>query len=544
MQQKTTNNFNSIEHPLDRSRSYKRFRPSPPSITSIQGLIQLDRTRGIPLYKQIHQALREAILSGALAEGTRLPTERALARELEINRTTVMNAYNELASEGLVEGHVGRGTMVKRSYYDADEQVEEEMPSWLFGIAANEEVQPGPDTLAVDEIVSMSEQREIISFGPAAPSRDLFPAETLSEILVDGLANERQSLLDYCPVEGLQSLRRGIAARMRKQGIAIDLQNILILSGSTQGIGLISRMLLHAGDEVVVEIPTYLGALQTFRALGARVIGVPLDNDGMRIDLLESILTRRSPRLIYTQPNFHNPTGVVMSPERRRRLLLLARRYQVPIVEDDAYGDIYFEGKRPQPLKALDTHGHVLYISTFSKILAPGLRVAWLAAPRPMIERLSLHKQIFDLNTGAIGQWAVAEFLHRGLLDEHLAMLRQSYAKKRDRMLEAINTYWPSDVRVNHPLGGFHLWCRLPGDVRARVLLREAAQKQVTFVIGEPFHIDGGGHQYIRLSYASCEEQYIEEGIQRIGEAIKSIQARRISREERDNTHIERMPMV
>jgi DNA-binding transcriptional MocR family regulator len=544
MRQKATNNFNTLDHPLNHSRSYKRFRPSPPSITSIQGLIQLDRTKGIPLYKQIYQALREAILSGALAEGTRLPTERALARDLEINRTTVMNAYNELASEGLVEGHVGRGTIVKRSYYDSDEQVEEETPSWLFGLAANEEVQPGPDTLAVDEIISMSEKREIISFGPAAPSRDLFPAETLSELLIDGLANERQTLLDYCPVEGLQSLRRGIAARMRKQGIAIDLQNILILSGSTQGIGLISRMLLHAGDEVVVEIPTYLGALQTFRALGARVIGVPLDNDGMRIDLLESILARRSPRLIYTQPNFHNPTGIVMSPDRRRRLLLLARRYQVPIVEDDAYGDIYFEGKRPQPLKALDSRGHVLYISTFSKILAPGLRVAWLAAPGPMIDRLALHKQIFDLNTGAIGQWVVAEFLHRGLLDEHLTMLRQSYKKKRDHMLESISAYWPTDVRVNHPQGGFHLWCRLPAEVRARVLLREAAQKQVTFVIGEPFHIDGGGHQYIRLSYASPEEQYIEEGIQRIGEAIKSIQARRISQEERDNTHIERMPMV
>jgi 2-aminoadipate transaminase len=372
----------------------------------------------------------------------------------------------------------------------------------------------------------------------------LFPAQMLSEVLVDGLTNERQNLLDYGPVEGLQSLRRGIAARMRKQGVSIDLQNILILSGSTQGIGLISRMLLHAGDEVVVEIPTYLGALQTFRALGARVIGVPLDNDGIRTDLLESILARRSPRLIYTQPNFHNPTGVVMSADRRRRLLLLARRYQVPIVEDDAYGDIYFEGKRPQPLKALDTQGHVIYVSTFSKILAPGLRVAWLAAPGQMIERLSLHKQIFDLNTGAIGQWAIAEFIRRDMLDEHLTMLRQSYKRKRDRMLEAISTHWPPDIRVNHPQGGFHLWCRLPSDVRARTLLREAAQKQVTFVIGEPFHIDGGGHQYIRLSYASPEEQYIEEGIRRIGEAIKSIRARRTSREERDSMHIERMPMV
>ncbi|MBV9229749.1 MAG: PLP-dependent aminotransferase family protein [Chloroflexi bacterium] len=519
--------------------------PLPIFTASIRPLIQLERTNGIPLYRQICQGLREAIISGELAEGTRLPTERALAQELGVNRTTIMNAYNELASEGLIEGHVGRGTLVKRSYFSQDEEpFDQEIPSWLFGLSAGEDAALGPDARVLSELSSMSERKEIISLSAGSPPPDLLPAEQFRSIFTEGLLNARQAALGYCPVEGLQSLRRGIAARMRKRGVHVDIQHILILSGSTQGIGVIGRFLLNPGDEVVVEVPTYLGAIQTFRALGARVLGVPVDSEGMRVDLLESILARRHPRFIYTSPTFQNPTGVVMSTERRRRLLLLARRYQIPILEDDPYGEIYFEGKAPQPLKALDTRGNVLYISTYSKILAPGVRVAWLAAPEPLIERLSLHKQVFDLNTNAIGQWVVSEFLQRNLLDPHLAMLRQRYQQKRDVMLEAIKTYWPDNVRINHPAGGFHLWCRLPGDMRARTLLREAAHEQVAFVIGEPFHVDGGGHQYIRLSFASPEEAHIEEGIHRLGNAMKRILTRRISREERDDLQIERLPMV
>ena len=170
-----------------------------------------------------------------------------------------------------------------------------------------------------------------------------------------------------------------------------------------------------------------MGAIQTFRALGANIIGVPIDSEGIRVDLLEAILARRSPRFIYTLPTFQNPTGVIISPERRRRLLLLSKRYQIPILEDDPYSELYFEGEEVPPLKAMDTRGNVLYLGTYSKILAPGIRVAWLAAPEPIIERLSLHKQIFDLNTNPLGQWAVSEILRRDLLDEHLLMLRQRY---------------------------------------------------------------------------------------------------------------------
>jgi DNA-binding transcriptional MocR family regulator len=521
-----------------------QHQPRPLFTTPVHTIIQLERNSGLPLYRQICQRLREAILSGELAEGVRLPTERTLASELGVNRTTVMNAYNELASEGLIEGHVGRGTLVRRNHFVRDgDSFENESASWLLGLPAGEREILGSDAHMLSELASAGERREILSLAPGSPAPNLLPAQMLRSIFTDGLLADSQAALGYCPVEGLHSLRRGIAANMRRRGVTVDTQHILILSGSTQGVGLIGRFLLNPGDEVVVEVPTYLGAIQAFRSLNTRVIGVPTDSDGIRVDLLESILARHRPRLIYTQPVHQNPTGFVMSQERRRRLLVLAKRYQTPILEDDPYGEIYFEGKQPQPLKALDTNGQVLYLSTFSKILAPGLRVAWMAGPEPIIERLSLHKQIFDLNTNAIGQWAVSELIRRNLLDDHLAMLRQQYRYKRDLMLQAIDRYWPTEVRVNRPNGGFHLWCRLPSDMRARSLLREAANEQVAFVIGEPFHVDGGGQQHFRLSYAFPDEDDIEEGVKRIGTAIKRLSERRSSRDEQQR-HVEHIPIV
>ncbi len=521
-----------------------QHQPLPLFTASICSLIQLDRSSDTPLYQQISDKIREAILSGQLAEGIRLPTERALASALQVNRTTVMNAYNQLAGDGLVEGHVGRGTLVKRSQFNyLDDNYDANGPSWLFGLPTTEREILGPDARMLSELASVGD--DIISLAAGTPAIELLPAEMLNAIFAEGLVRARQSALGYCPVEGLLSLRRDIAMHMRNRGVAVDAQHILILSGSTQGIGLVGRFLLNPGDEVVVEVPTYLGAIQTFRALGARVIGVPTDSDGMRVDLLETILARHRPRLIYTLPTFQNPTGVVMSPERRRRLLLLARRYQTPILEDDPYSEVYFEGKQPQPLKSLDTHSQVIYLSTFSKILAPGLRVAWLAAPEPMIERLTLHKQIFDLNTNALGQWAVSEILqHDSLIDNHLAKLRHYYQNKRDLMLQAIRTHLRDAVRVNPPGGGFHLWCRLQGDVRARALLREATREHVAFVIGEPFHVDGGGQQHFRLGFAFPEEEKIEEGVRRIGVALRHLQARRLQREEHPPLHVEHIPMV
>ena len=234
--------------------STANYQPLPVFTAPIRSLIHLERANATPLYRQISEGLREAILSGELAEGTRLPTERALAQELGLNRTTVMNAYNELASEGLVERHVGRGTLVRRSSFDPDdEQFDALVPSWLIGLATGEEAMLGPDARVLSELTSVREQQGIISFAAGAPATDLLPAELLHTIFAEQLLEDRQHALGYCPVEGLQSLRRAIAARMRRRGVAVDFQHILILSGSTQGLGLIGRFLLNPGDEVVTS---------------------------------------------------------------------------------------------------------------------------------------------------------------------------------------------------------------------------------------------------------------------------------------------------
>lgn len=505
--------------------------------------LKLERRGDVPLYRQISQGLRNAILSGALPNGTRLPTERALALQLDVNRTTIMNAYHELSSEGLIEGHVGRGTIVKRNYFgQEDDFFDQEGPSWLLGLANGEDILPGPDARLLTDVSALNGREGIISLAQSTPGPDLLPTGLVHSIISEALPSAAAKALGYCPVEGMLSLRQNIAAYMRGRGMPVDAQHILILSGSTQGIGLIARFLLKPGDEVVVEVPTYLGALQTFRALGARIIGIPTDSEGMRVDLLEGILARRQPRFIYTQPTFQNPTDAVMSPERRRRLLSLARRYQMPILEDDPYGEIYYEQAPPPPLKAQDTHGNVIYLSTFSKMLAPGLRVAWLAAPEPVIERLALHKQIFDLNTNALGQWVVSELLRRDLFAPFLVNLRRACAEKRDLTLNAIEAYWPADIHVKRPEGGFNMWCRLPGDMRARSLLREAAHEQVVFVVGEPFHADGGGQHHIRLSFTS--EPQITAGIQRIGQAMKRLQQRRLSQDLQGSSHKEHLPVI
>src|SRR6266478_5370248 len=226
-----------------------QHQPRPLFTTPVHTIIRLERNSGLPLYRQICQRLREAILSGELAEGVRLPTERTLASELGVNRTTVMNAYNELASEGLIEGHVGRGTLVRRNHFGYDGEHFDNVASWLFGLPAGERELLGPDARLLSDLAAMSEYKDIISLAVATPARDLLPAEMLSMIFADGLLNARQSALGYCPVEGLTSLRRGIAARMRKRGVVIDAQQILILSGSTQDIGLTGRLLLNPGDE-------------------------------------------------------------------------------------------------------------------------------------------------------------------------------------------------------------------------------------------------------------------------------------------------------
>jgi 2-aminoadipate transaminase len=483
----------------------------------------LDRDSDEPLYLQIYERFRAQIQAGDLAPGSRLPAERELAASVGVNRTTVTTAYHELAADGLVEGFVGRGTVVSRrrgAQFPGESDLLHQPLPWneLFS-PLNEQAR---DPL-ISEIVALCSRADMISLGGGLPAPELYPVERFAQATETVLRRHGRTLLQYSATEGCAGFRRTLADLASGRGIETGPDNILVSAGSQQGLELLARALISPGDLVVVEVPAYLGALNLFRAAGARLLGVPVDRDGMRTDVLERIVSRYRPQLIYTLPSFQNPSGVVMSAERRAELLDLARRHQVPILEEDPYGELYFDAPPPRPIKAGDTAGHVIYVTTFSKLLFPGIRIGWLVAPRPVIDRLVLIKEFSDLNTNTLAQWALDEFIGQGWLEEHLPAVRPAYRSRCRAMQAALGRYVPRGLRWNRPEGGLYLWCHLDGDLRTRDLLTEAVRQRVAFVPGELFHADGGGQNALRLNYCHQDEATIGEGVRRLGKALEPL---------------------
>ncbi|HEU5423228.1 MAG TPA: PLP-dependent aminotransferase family protein [Nitrolancea sp.] len=493
-------------------------------------LVELDRADETPLYIQISRQLREQIRGGSLTPGYRLPPERRLAAMLGVNRTTVVNAYRELAGDGLIISRVGQGTRVAQpgellAVPDEPALALGRSPArlpWEQLFTAATEVAQDP---LLADVQLVAARPDVISFASGVPSPDLYPIEQIRSLLDEALHQSGQSLLQYCPTEGYMPLREVLADWMARFGDPVDPASVVVVSGSQQGLYLLARTLLEPGDVVAVESPTYLGAIQVFRSVGARLLPIPVDEEGMRVELLEESIGRRRPKLIYTLPTFQNPTGATLSLERRRRLLALAARHQVPIIEDDPYGALRYEGRSLPSLHALDEAGTVIYLSTISKMLFPGFRIGWLAAPRPVIERLGLMKQIVDLDTNPLAQWAVWAFLERGLLVEHVERLRAVYPQRRDQMLAALARACGGALELGRPEGGFYLWGRLTGGLRSRDLLPQAARRGVAFAPGAPFHLDGGGEATLRLNFTLPDEAAIEVGVARLAAALAALGA-------------------
>jgi DNA-binding transcriptional MocR family regulator len=343
----------------------------------------------------------------------------------------------------------------------------------------------------------------------------------LQSALTAAIASHGADALGYGPVEGLPAMREALAAHMDRRGVRASVPEIMVLSGATQGLALAARALLEPGDEVVVEAPTFIGILQTFAMAGARLIGVPVDRHGMRLDELSAVLSRRRVRLIVVQPTLHNPTNATMPLARRERLLALAERHGVPILEDDAYGELWRDATGPPPLKALDRRGLVVYIGTYSKTIAPALRLGWCVAPRAIVNRLTLVKQFADLQSCTLPQLAVSSFLLDGGYDRHLRMVRDACNERREVMMAAVEALPGLRVESGQD-GGFYLWCALPRGVSARVLASAAGRAGVGVLAGELFYPSGwfgpnGGAGYIRMSFASQTPDAIVEGLRRLG---------------------------
>ena len=480
--------------------------------------ITVDKRSSTPVYQQISQFFKSMIVQGNVAEGWRLPPERTLAKTLGVNRTTILNAYRDLKDSGLVEGHVGRGTSVLPLRPAAESPEAGVQPLRWMQLLRHQPIIPWEGLIR--DLLQLTERSDVVILSMGLPCHDLVPAELMRRALEDVIAERGAEVFSSGPCEGALGFRAALADLMRRRGAGCDPEEILVTSGSQQAIDLIVRVLLEPGDYVVVEEPSYFGALNVFRQAQARLLSVPTDAHGMRTDLLEPILLRYRPKFIYTLPTFQNPSGSLLSLERRRQLVEMAHRFRVPVVEDDVYRDLAYDVEPPPPLKGLDEAGFVVYVSSFSKILAPGLRVGWVAAPRPLVRQLVLAKQLADLHTATPSQLIIERLLGSGALTRHIGDLRQAYRRRRDLLVKALKAEAPEWVTWTVPSGGLHLWCRLPG-VATTALLARAAEEKVSYLPGVPCFVHEPAEQYIRLSFSHCPAEQIPEGVARLMRAVR-----------------------
>ncbi|MDF2569845.1 MAG: hisC 1 [Sporomusa sp.] len=482
-------------------------------ISKIFESVSLTPKSAKPLYNQIANVLVENIKSNALPAGTKLPPERELASLLNVSRTTAINAYRQLEERGLICTRVGSGTYVANSGMPVHPTPA--VPwSQLFT--------PSPNTQSssiLRELIASTTTEGIISLAAGMPDPSLYPLNHFSRLFSQQSAQLSGSDLGHIPTEGYKPLRQALASRLTKKGYDAAPESTMIVSGSQQGLYLITKIFLEPGDYVIVESPTYLGAIQLFSAANARLLSLPTSGR-LALDLLEDYLIRYRPKLLYIMPTFQNPNGRVMPIEERRELLRLAAKHRLVIVEDDPYGELFYGEQPPPSLKALDPYGGVIALGTFSKMLFPGLRTGWLVAPETVINRFALEKQYIDLHSSNLSQRLLYDYLEEDLLDTHLSFVRTEYKKRRDLVAGALKRYCSPHLTFTLPSGGFYFWCTLSQGILTRQLLHEAAKTGISFVPGEAFYADGSGSRELRLCFVSHPEERLLEGVKRLSKAL------------------------
>lgn len=383
---------------------------------------------------------------------------------------------------------------------------------------------------AIRELLKFTAQTDVISFAGGLPAPDIFPIEKFKQAADVVLTEMGECALQYGTTEGYQPLREMIARNASKYGLQISADNVLITSGSQQALDLLGRIFINRGDRVLVESPTYLGAIQAWNAYGVKYVTIPFDENGMQTEFLESRL-RTGLKFIYVLPNFQNPTGATLSRERRKQLVEMADQYGVPIIEDDPYGQLRYEGEHLPPVVVLDDEmrakevplysGNVIYTSTFSKILAPGLRLAWVVAPTEVIKKLVQAKQGADLHTSTLTQYIAYEVANSTYMRTHIQLIRKTYKERRDVMLSSLAENMPEGVEWTKPKGGLFLWATLPKGMNSTEIFKFAVEEKVAFVPGVSFHPLGGGENTMRLNFSCMKPELIQEGIKRLAFVIK-----------------------
>lgn len=379
----------------------------------------------------------------------------------------------------------------------------------------------------IRELLKLTQMPGMISFAGGLPNPKAFPVDIIHQCIDETFKNNAEKALQYGTTEGVTKLRRVLAERMRKKrDIDCELHDILITSGAQQALSLIAITFLDPGDTYLTSVPAYLGAVQAFHAFEANCESIPMDEEGIDTDSLRRNLERLRrtgiyPKFFYSVPTFQNPSGETISLNHRKELLDIASEYDFLIVEDDPYGDLIFEGEQIPPIKSLDKRGRVIYISTFSKILAPGFRLGWVIASKEILDKLILAKQATDLCTNVFSQYVAYEYVKGGYLDEQVKKISAMYKDRRDVMLKALKDHFPKEVKWTMPHGGMFIWISLPKTIDTRLMFQKALSKKVAYVVGEAFFPEGGNYHSMRLNFSYADEDIIKEGIKRLADVIK-----------------------
>ena len=491
--------------------------------------VHLQPQSHVPLYIQLRDQLRALVHAGDLRPGDRIPASRELATMLGVHRTTVANAYAELESEGLIQGHVGRGTFIRGNgnglkispppppVLNGGEGIRWEL---LFADERGEEV--------LNRIMA-SVPVDAVSFVMARPAPEHFPVEELQLCVNAVLRREAVDVLNLGPSDGYPPLKEALLEVLRQEGIAARDENLLITDGCQQALDLISKAFVRPGDSVILENPAYPGSVAIFNGARARCLGVPVQTHaepggslGIDLEALEATLAANRVKLMVLTPDFQNPTGASIPLSSRRKILEIATRYQVAIVEDHIYGRLHHRDERIPSLKQLDRSNVVIHIDSFAKVAFPGLRVGWIVAPAAAIERLRLVKQTTDLHTDQLAQATLAEFIRRGLFAKHLSKMRKIYASRLRALDEALRKHMPEGTRWTTPDGGMCVWLQLPLGFDASELLIHAKERSVLFAPGRYFYVQGPQPNTLRLGFASLDEKTITRGVAILADILRA----------------------
>src|SRR5215471_4791514 len=493
--------------------------------------VHLQPESHVPLYIQLRDQLRALVHAGDLRPGDRIPASRELATILGVHRTTVANAYAELEAEGLIQGHVGRGTFIQGDGNGHTLRFTPPPPS----LASNVDGGLRWELLFADERgeeilsrLTASAPEDSLSFVMARPAADYFPIEELQVCVNAVLRREATDVLNLGPSDGYAPLKEALLDLLRQEGLTAKDENLLVTDGCQQSLDLISKAFVRPGDSVILENPAYPGAVAIFNGARARCLGVPVQTHaepggslGIDLEALEAALAANRVKLMVLTPDFQNPTGASISLSARRKILEIAARYQVAIVEDHIYGRLHHRDERIPSLKQLDRSNVVIHIDSFAKVAFPGLRVGWIVGPAQAIERLRIVKQTTDLHTDQLAQATLAEFLRRGLFSKHLAKMRKVYSSRLAVLDEALRKHMPEGTRWTRPEGGMCMWLELPPGFDASELLIHVKERGVLFAPGRYFYVQNPQPNTLRLGFASLDEKEIARGVATLADMLK-----------------------